>query len=101
MALNLYAASTEYVHVPVTASVTLDTQTVEFAFLTGPTPTPDADTAWLPATWAGDAGMTRDARVLVGPGGDTQLEPDTYAVFVRVHDTPETPVRKSGEVTVA
>lgn len=91
------AVSVEYIFVPVTSSVVLDTQTVEFAFLTS---APDADTSWIAATWVGEAAKTRSARVLIGPGSAVPLAPGTYQVWVRVHDTPEVPVRLAGSLKI-
>ncbi len=92
----LPASSVEYVRVPVTASVTLDLQTVEMA-LTPRTATglpPETPVSWLAAQWVGDAGLTRSCRTLIGP-----LTPGAYDCWVRVTDTPEIPVRVAGTVT--
>ena len=47
MAATIPAASTEYLHGLVTASVTLDTQAVEVAFVTPSNAFPTDATAWL------------------------------------------------------
>lgn len=99
MAVQIPAVSTEYVHVPVTASVLLDTQAVELAFLTTTQP-PDDATTWVSATWQGDPDKNRTCRVLVGPATPTPLAPGTITVWVRVHDTPEIPVRQAGQIKV-
>jgi hypothetical protein len=98
--VTMYEASTEYLHIEWQASVALDQQTVEFAFLTGKNPVPDSSTTWQTGEWEGDASITRTARLLVGPGAKVQLPTGKVAVFTRLHDSPEVPVRESGVITV-
>lgn len=100
MAATIPAVSTEYLHGPVTANVTLDTQVVEVAFVTPSSAVPDSSTAWVTAEWEGDPGTTRTWRVLIGPATTSPLAAGSYAVWVRVHDAPEIPVRKHDILTV-
>lgn len=97
MAATIPAVSIEYLHVPVTASVLLDAQTVELTVLTG---APDETTSWIAATWTGDAATTRTARLLIGPGTQVPLATGTWQVWVRVTDTPEVPVRSAGTLKI-
>lgn len=98
MAATLYSVSTEYLHAPITASVTLDQQTIEVAFVTGTAP--DDQTSWVTAEWEGDAGTTRTWRVLVGPGTTSPLPAGSYTVFSRLTDSPEEVVRKHDTLTI-
>jgi hypothetical protein len=97
-ALSMLATTVEYVHVTWTADVLLADQTVELAFLS--TGQPDGNTAWLAAEWEGDPALQRACRLLVGPGTQVPLAPGTLTVFSRLHDTPEVPVRQSGQLKV-
>lgn len=98
MAVSISAVSKEYVHVPVSASVELNTQTVEFAFLT--TGTPDGATTWTAAAWEGSPANTRTARLLIGPATAMPLAAGSYTVWVRITDVTETPVRQAGSITI-
>ena len=100
MAATIPAVSTEYLHGPVTASVTLDTQVVEVAFVTPSTAVPNDATSWVTAEWEGGANTTRTWRVLIGPGTPAPLAAGAYSVWVRIHDTPEVPVRKHDTLTI-
>jgi hypothetical protein len=100
--LNLFAASLQYVKVPVSATVNgvaydPTSDTVQIAF----TPVArDPDSAdWLTASWETD-GSSYFARVLVGPGGSVQLAAGTFAVWVKVVDDPEVPVLQAGTITI-
>jgi hypothetical protein len=95
---SIPVVSVEYLHVPVTSSVVLDTQDVELAFLT--TGTPAEITPWLTAEWIGDPGTTRTCVLLIGPDTDAELSKGTVSVWVRVHDTPEIPVRQAGTIKI-
>lgn len=88
------AESTEYVEAVVTSDVTLDAQVVEFVISST---APVDGTVWTAGAWAGSAGTTRTARILVGPT-DGALDPGKgrYTVYVRVVDTPEIPVIEAG-----
>ena len=83
--------SVEYLFADVTADQTLDAQPVEIGV--GRT----VDTAaWEAATWLGDAGTTRTARILL----DGTLEVGKHLVFVRVTDNPEVPIVKAGVLRI-
>lgn len=100
MAATIPSVSTEYLHGPVTASVTLDTQPVQVAFVTPSSATPSDATSWVDAEWEGTAGTTRTWRVLIGPGTSSPLPAGAYGVWVRITDTPEVPVRKHDTLTI-
>lgn len=97
---HISALSTEYLHVSVTASVELDTQTVEFAILSSGT-VPDDTTVWHAAEWEGTVGTTRQSRILVGPSGTVAPSVGIHDVWIRVTDVTETPVREAGELVVS
>lgn len=92
------AISLEYLEISITAALTLDAQTVEFAFQLDGDQTSPAGADWHAATWIGDEGTTRTARLLVGPGGALVLEAGYYNVWYRVDATPEIPARVAGRL---
>ena len=96
--MRLREDSLEYVSVVITASVELDEQTVEIGLQQITAPRPAAD--WYTAAWVGDAGTSRAARILVGPGGDAELAAGVYSVQYRVTDTPEIPVERAFTLVV-
>jgi hypothetical protein len=61
------------------------------AFTKGPTP---VSGDWKTAEWE-TAGTKRYARCLVGPGGTTTLAKGLWAVWVKLTDNPEIPVKKA------
>jgi hypothetical protein len=79
--VRIPATSVEYIHVPVTANVTLASLPVEVAVITGAANPVEDD--WQTAAWDGD-----DAVLLVGP----LVAGTSYRVWVRVTSTPEVPV---------
>lgn len=96
---TLSQASKEYVQATVTATVagvpynpTADA--VQFAFL--PTGTSALGAQWVAGSWASAESPTGNgdyiAQCLVGPGGDVQLAPGSYQVWVQITDSPEVPV---------
>lgn len=104
----LEAISTEYVHVPISATsagVDIDPtgDQVKMAFVTqGITPAP-AD--FKTGSWVQDVSTvptTHYARTLVGPGpgGVITLAPGLYDVYVSVTDNPELPIKKAGPMRV-
>lgn len=102
--MELSALSTEYVRVPVIAreNGTLVDPTgdiVEMAFV-APTVTPDGDD-WNAAEWETDDDRYF-ARALVGPGAGAvaTLTVGEYAVWVKVTDNPENPVKRAGYLTI-
>jgi hypothetical protein len=80
---SVYRRSTEYQVVTVTANNTLDTQPVEISV--------DNQATWLTAAWTGSPGTTRSARVLLN-GSNMPAASSPHPVFVRLTDSPETPV---------
>ena len=55
------------------------------------------------ASWETDATTTPStyyARCLVGPGGTVTLAAGTYEVWVKITDSPEVPVKRSGTLVV-
>lgn len=90
--------SVEYARVRITANVSLSSQVVELAFMGSRTTEPSSGD-WVTATWLGDAGTTRDAGVLVGPGQHVLAE-GTWHCWFRVTDTPEVPARYAGTLTI-
>jgi hypothetical protein len=55
---------------------------------------------WIAGSWESDGAGGWQARVLVGPSGDTQLAAGIWDVWLKVIDSPEVPVRKVGVVEV-
>lgn len=101
--LEIAATSVEYVKVPVSvtesgAAVDPTADTVQMAFTTGSGP---ESGDWKTASWETDATTTPDtyyARCLVGSA--VTLAAGTYTVWVKVTDSPETPVKRAGLVRV-
>ncbi len=101
---SIPAASLEYVLVSVTANVngapynpTVDS--VQFAF----PPAGSAPTTWYAGSWDSNpvpGTSTYTAKCLVGPGGTTQLVAGSYAVYVKITDNPEIPVRQAGLLAI-
>lgn len=91
--------TTEYVYVPVTADVSLNAQPVEIAIIPVTQEEP-AEEDWYTAAWAGAAGLTRSAKLLVGPDETVTLVDGKYTIWARVTDTPKVPVLKSGLLIV-
>lgn len=101
------ATSIEYVRVPVAAredgaAVNPTTSTVEMAVKTSGVP---SGGDWKTAAWETDATTTPDtyyARILVGTGTaiGALAAGDTYSVWVRITDSPETPVKRAGFLRV-
>ena len=61
-----------------------------------------ATTVWVPGTWETLTGPPRQysARVLVGPGQTADLDRGFWIVWVRVTDSPESPVRAVSTLTI-
>jgi hypothetical protein len=90
--------SKEELTVEVVANVTLDTQPVAFAILPENDP-PDDGTVYTDGDWMGDPGTTREAQIIVGPGGAIEdLTAGWYDIYVRVTDPAVTPVIFSGRL---
>lgn len=96
--MDVAAISTEFVKVTVVARaggspVSLPTPP-QFAFLL--TETSPAAEDWLTGEW-----VAPHARILIGPnGGIVTLEPGTYRLWIKFAGGSETPVHRSGTVTV-
>lgn len=93
--------STEYIRAPVIATeagaaVNPTSDTVEMAFPAEG----EAPADWVAASWE-TAGTIHFARCHVGPdGGDIELDAGLYDVYVKITDSPEVPVKKSGLLEV-
>lgn len=90
--------SVEYARVTLTADVTLDSQTVELAFMSSRQAEPTSGD-WKTATWLTAVGKTRKAGVLVGPG-ELELAKGTWYMWFRLADTPEVPARYAGQLVI-
>lgn len=96
--VDLAALSTEYVKVTVVAkaggaSLNLAVPP-EFAFLTDGTSPETGD--WLVGEW-----LAPHARILIGPeGGVTTLDPADYRVWIKFAGGTETPIHRTGTLTV-
>lgn len=99
------ASSVEYVRVPIAASadgaaVDPTADTVVMAFIAGGASPGVSD--WKTASWETDTTTTPDtyyARCLVG-SAVTLTAGTTYTVWVKVTDSPETPVKRAGLLRV-
>lgn len=104
--LTISSLSKEYVRVRVTARedgavVNPTADTVEMAFTASEAEPSGGD--WKTAEWETDANTEPDtyyARCLVGPGGTVALTDGTYRVWVKITDSPEIPVKRSGLLIV-
>jgi hypothetical protein len=104
--LTISTASREYVRAKVSAKasgtvVNPTGDTVEIAFLA----TEDAPSSgdWKTASWDTDTTTDPDtyyAQCLVGTGGAVVLTAGVYNMYVRITDSPEVPVKRSGIVKV-
>lgn len=105
MALSLSSLSKEYVRVGVAAkeagvAVNPTADVVQMAFVA-----PGAEPAggdWQTASWETDQSTEPDsyfARCLVGPGAVVLAE-GTWAVWLKVTDSPEVPVREVGRLII-
>lgn len=83
--------SIEYLYADLRADDVLDTQAVSISI--SPTNAPGD---WTAATWVGNPGKVRTARVLL----DGTLTPDLYHVFARITDAPEAPIISLGRLKV-
>ena len=78
---------------------TADTVTMAFT-AAGVDPVPGD---YKTSTWETDATTTPStyyARCLVGPAGTVALAAGTYEVWVKITDSPEVPVKRSGTLVV-
>ncbi len=102
--MQLSHLSTQYVHVPVQGSVNnapIDptTDIVQFAFVANGVGPP---ITWYVGAWdTGSSGPVYTARILVGPvNGDVVLSIGSYAVYVKISDSPEVPVLPAGNLDI-
>ncbi len=95
--LQISVASTQFVLVPVSelagSDPTSDTVTMAFP-ITGVDPT-----VFYTASWLTVSGIYY-ARCLVGPAGAATLAIGYFDVYVKVSDSPETPVLRAGTLEV-
>jgi hypothetical protein len=105
--LTISSTSTEYVRVPVAsersgAAYDPTGDTVQLAFLAGAGAPQSGD--WKAASWDTDATTypaTYHAQCLIGPaGGTVTLTAGIWTVWVKVTDSPETPVRRAGQIKI-
>lgn len=98
--MTVSSLSKEYIHVPVDASLggTAYDPTADVVSFALPA-TGVAPTVWVVGSWL-TVGSTYYARVLVGPGTSFILTAGVYDVWVKVTDSPEIPVRRSGFLRV-
>ena len=90
--VRISSLSKEYLRVPVSTDVEPLADEVEFAFTDGAEPE-EAD--WSPAGWE-PGGPPYQARALVGPGGDFELDDGLWFVWVRITHGSEVPVMMAG-----
>lgn len=103
---EISTASLEYVRVRVAAQklgVWFDptVDTVQMAFI--PSAATPAGADWKTALWDTDTSTvpaTYRAQCLVGPAGTITLAAGTYTVWIKIADSPETPVKRAGQIKV-
>jgi Glycosyl hydrolase family 12 len=99
--------STEYVLVPIAAtrsgvSYNPTSDVVQFAFMPNAVQQPGLSD-WVGGSWDTDTTnilYPYSAKCLVGPSGVIALLPGAYVIFVKIEDSPETPVLTAGQLTV-
>jgi hypothetical protein len=102
--LTIAAVSTEYVRVPVQATVAglavnPTTLPVSMAFLTSNADPQSGD--WHTASWDTTPSGGFVAQCLIGPSpGVVQLTAATYWAWIRIEDTPEVVIRPAGMLTI-
>lgn len=100
------STSLEYVPVPVTAMVNGSpynpTNDPVYMLFTSTFDAPTAGSSdWKAATWTtGTTQGTYLANCLIGPGGTLTLTPGVYQVWIKITDSPEVPIRYSGQIEV-
>lgn len=106
--LTIRATSLAYVRAKVSATasgaaVDPTGSTVSMAFVPTNTAPSAGSSAWKSASWDTDSTTTpatTRAQCLVGPGGAAELSAGTYYQFVKIGDSPETPILACGVVKV-
>lgn len=99
--------STEYVLIPVAATnagapYNPTNDTVQFAFMPNAVQQP-VTSDWVNGSWetvATNFIYPYNAKCLVGPSGSTALTLGVYAVFLKITDNPEIPVRAVAQLTI-
>jgi len=104
MTAVLNAISLEYIKVPVNVKkngvyVNPTADTVSMAFLSTKTAVPTVGD-WKASSWEPGLGHVYYIRCLVGPSGVITLTPGFYWVWIRIVDSPETPVRQVGSIRI-
>lgn len=94
--VRISSLSLEYLRVPVKAAVDPINDLVEFAFTDGPEP---GDADWANGGWE-DTGPPYEARILVGPDGDVELDEGLWTTWLRISHDPERPVIMAGLVEI-
>jgi hypothetical protein len=100
--ISLSSLSTEYIRVPVAATVNNapynpTNDAVAFAFTGGANP---AGGDWHSGSWD-SANTPYAAQCLVGPGaGGVALTVGTWVIWIKITDNPEVPVRAVGQLSV-
>lgn len=106
MSMEISTTSLEYVRVQVDAiknGAVYDptTDVVAFAFLDRGKGNDLSGASWLVGSWETSPAGTHYARCLIGPGGGVAtLAAGAYSVWVKISDSPEIPIKKSGALTV-
>ena len=106
--LGMSHLSTQYYLVPVAASKSgvsynPTSDTVAFAFMPTPTQVPGSGD-WVTGSWDTNTSSVLypySAKCLIGPSGTTTLGIGTYAVYVRISDSPEIPVEIVGQLQIS
>lgn len=104
--LTLSSLATEFVIIPVNATVAgvshnPTSDTVQMAFLSTPNSVPQLSD-WKTASWDTTASFLYPylAQCLVGPTGTVTLTAGTYTIWIKIADSPETPVQQVGSLTI-
>ena len=87
----IVSGSLEYMHIPVSSGYDTGTPP-DIAITNGD---PPEDDQWLTAEWVDGV-----ARILIGPGGDAEVNTGTYQVYVRFTAGYERPILRSGPLLV-
>lgn len=106
--LGMSHLATLYYLVPVAAtkagaSYNPTSDTVQFAFMPTPTQVPQS-ADWQTGSWATNTASVLypyNAQCLIGPSGTITLGIGTYIAYVKVSDSPETPVLIAGQLQVS
>lgn len=100
MSVRVPRETIEKFEVVVSSTIDPTSSAVEFAFVADGRPS-----SWVAGTWDGSYASGRATAVTptigtTDSGATVELEPGTYAAFVRISVTPEVPVRQCGAVTL-